>query len=309
MNSDFFGLPTHSICNQHLQLDCLLEGGLRIVRLKLAGSDENLLAEIPDVHWPTPTGEYYLRGGHRLWLAPESTARSYTADEGELTIEEMPNGLRLLQPVEANNGIRKSISIELRSDESRVTLSHEMRNEGAQSVCMAPWAITVMPLGGLAVLPYREPVQAESCLPNGEPAKAENSFPDRQVTLWPYTRWQDSRLKVTDDFIYVAARAELPPCKIGCLNHQGWIGYLNRGVLFVKQFQLQPDRLHPDRNCNAEVYCSDGIIELESLGPMCSLDPGESVTHVETWHIHRVEGALPTPDDLHSALRSIGLQD
>src|SRR3989304_5003862 len=94
MNSDFFGLPARSIRNQHLQLDCLLKGGLRIVRLRLAGSDENLLAEIPDVYWPTPTGEYYLRGGHRLWLAPESTTCSYTADEGKLTIEEMPNGLR-----------------------------------------------------------------------------------------------------------------------------------------------------------------------------------------------------------------------
>ena len=88
----------------------------------------------------------------------------------------------------------------------------------------------------------------------------------------------------------------------------GWIGYLNQGVLFVKQFQLQSDRLYLDRNCNAEVYCNDGIIELESLGPLCSLEPGQSVTHVETWNVRRVKGASPTPDELHCALRSIGLQ-
>jgi hypothetical protein len=294
--SDFYGLPTRSIRNQHLQLDYLLEGGLRIVRLKLAGTDENLLAEIPDVHWPTPTGEYYLRGGHRLWLAPESTAFSYTANEGQLTFEEAPNGLRLVQPIEANSGIRKSISIELVDDEPCVTLSHEMRNESARPVFMAPWAITVMPLGGLAVMPYRGPSQSPGLLP------------DRHVTLWPYTRWQDSRLNVTDEFIYVAARTDLPPCKIGCLNHPGWIGYLNRGALFVKQFQLQTDRLYPDLNCNAEIYCNVGIIELESLGPTCLLQPGQSVIHVETWRVYQVEGALPTPDDLQRVLRSIGLQ-
>src|SRR3972149_8882874 len=82
MNSDFFGLPTRSIRNQHLQLDCLLKGGLRIVRLMLAGSDANLFAEIPDVHWPTPTGEYYLRGGHRLWLGPEFPGRAHSAGRG-----------------------------------------------------------------------------------------------------------------------------------------------------------------------------------------------------------------------------------
>ena len=307
MNSEFFGWPTRSICSQHLQVDCLLQGGLRIVRLMLAGSDENLFAEMPDIRWPTPTGEYYLRGGHRLWLAPESMAHSYTADEGQLTIEDIPNGLRLLQPVEANNGLRKSISIELHSDEPRVTLSHEMRNESAQSVFMAPWAITAMPLGGLAVMPYREPVQVEGFLPNGEPAQTESFLPDRHVTLWPYTRWHDSRLKITDDSIYVEARAELPPCKIGCLNHRGWIGYLNQGVLFVKQFQLQPDRLYLDRNCNAEIYCGDRFIEVESLGPLCALEPGQAATHVETWSVHRFEGASPTPDDLQHALRSIGL--
>jgi hypothetical protein len=160
---------------------------------------------------------------------------------------------------------------------------------------MAPWAITVMPLGGLAVMPYRGPAQGEGYLP------------DRHVTLWPYTRWQDSRLKVDDDFIYVEARAELPPCKIGCLNYPGWIGYLNRGVLFVKQFQLQPDRLYPDRNCNAEIYCSDRFIEVESLGPLCALEPGQAVTHVETWSVQRFEGASPTPDDLQRVLRSLDL--
>jgi len=159
-----------------------------------------------------------------------------------------------MQPIEMNNGLRKKPFDRLSADAPRVTLSHALYNEGAQPVDMAPWAITVMPLGGLAVMPYRGPAQGEGYLP------------DRHVTLWPYTRWQDSRLKVDDDFIYIEARAELPRAKSAGLNYPGWIGYLNRGVLFVKQFQLQPDRLYPDRNCNAEIYCSDRFIEVESLG-------------------------------------------
>ena len=44
--------------------------------IDLTRSDENLLAETPDIFWPTPDGDYYLRGGHRLWHAPEAKPRS-----------------------------------------------------------------------------------------------------------------------------------------------------------------------------------------------------------------------------------------
>jgi hypothetical protein len=42
-SGDFYGLPTRIISNQHLWLEFLAGAGPRIVRLSLAGSDENLL--------------------------------------------------------------------------------------------------------------------------------------------------------------------------------------------------------------------------------------------------------------------------
>ena len=80
MTTDFHGLPTRSLANDHVRLDYLAEAGPRLVRLFLAGSTDNLLAEAPDVHWPTPFGEYYLRGGHRVALAPEALELSYVPD-------------------------------------------------------------------------------------------------------------------------------------------------------------------------------------------------------------------------------------
>ena len=54
MSNDFHGLPTRSLANDHLTLDYLAEAGPRIVRLFLAGSHTNLLAESPDMSWDTP---------------------------------------------------------------------------------------------------------------------------------------------------------------------------------------------------------------------------------------------------------------
>ena len=58
--------PFASIENRFLLLDYLATTGPRIVGLYASGVPGNSFAETPDVHWPTPHGEYYLRGGHRL---------------------------------------------------------------------------------------------------------------------------------------------------------------------------------------------------------------------------------------------------
>jgi len=40
-----------------------------------------------------------------------------------------------------------------------------------------------------------------------------------------------------------------------------------------------------DFGCNCECYCRDRFIELETIGPLVRLQPGESVTHVEEWEL------------------------
>ena len=61
------------------------------------------------------------------------------------------------------------------------------------------------------------------------------------------------------------------------------MAYLKEGTLFIKRFTPQPKKIHPDQNVNTEVYVEDKCIELESLSPLVTLQPGESVEHVEDW--------------------------
>ena len=143
-----------------------------------------------------------------------------------------------------------------------MTVSHELWNGGAWPVELAPWAITQLPLGGVAILPQpTEPIDSDGVMPN------------RHLVLWPYTRWHDPRLRLGDEHVLIEARPESSVFKIGYMNHHGWVGYLRAGVLFVKRFEPQPRAWHADLGCNAEVYCSDRFIELETLGPLCRLEP------------------------------------
>jgi hypothetical protein len=78
------------------------------------------------------------------------------------------------------------------------------------------------------------------------------------------------------------------------LNQRGWLGYLWRDVFFIKRFQPKPASPHPDRGCNAEVYCHDRFIELETIGPLALLEPGQTATHCETWELYSGLTAPPT---------------
>ncbi len=291
----FYGMPTRSIGNAHLRLEFLTRVGPRIVRLFLAGSDENQLAEAPDLRWETPFGDYHTWGGHRLWHAPEAFPRTYIPDDGGLTVKETPTGVRLCQPTEVPTGIRKCVEIHLHADRPALTLAHRLQNDGLWPVELAPWAITQLPLGGVAVLP----------LPCGPP-DAGNLLPNRCLALWPYTVWPDPRLDLHTDYLLVQAQAHPSPCKVGYLNHHGWAGYVRGGIFFCKRFEPHPDRPHPDLGCNVEVYCNDGFIELETLAPLQRLEPGQTTTHVETWEFYPAPDMPPTVAGVRELVRALG---
>ncbi len=276
--SDFYGYPTRRLSSDSLELEYLSTAGPRIVRLSYNGSP-NLFAEVPEISIPTPYGDYQYLGGHRLWHAPESMPRSYVPDGSGLAMTDVPRGVTLEGPTEHATGIRKRIEIRLDRSHPRVELTHTLVNEGLWEVELAAWALTMFRLGGTAILPSRR---------GG--SLAEDLLPDRHYSLWPYSRLEDQRLFWDNDFILVKAKPGLPPFKIGTLSPLGWSAYWIDGVLFRKSFDANAADLHPDHDCNAEIYCDSHFIELESLGPLVRISPGGAAVLRETWELYdRVE--------------------
>ena len=259
--------------NNFLQIEYLADS-LRIIGLSPAGKP-NLLADLSE-YPPVPTqyGNFYFRGGHRLWHSPESMPRTYIPDTYEMEIVEMPDGVILETPTEPGTGIRKRIEIHLAPDKPSVTLTHTLINDGMWAVELAPWAITQFRLGGTVILPT----------PVGNVDEA-GLLPNRQFSLWSYASLNDPRLKLGNEYIIFKADALLPPFKMGHFNQQGWMAYWLDDVLFRKMFEVQTEVNYPDNNCNAEMYCNDQFVELESLAPLGKLNPGEKVLHIENWEL------------------------
>jgi hypothetical protein len=270
---DYYGLPTGSISNPFLRLDYLAQGGPRLVRLVRAGTEINLLAEAPQTHWETPYGEYHLWGGHRLWHAPEDFPRSSIPDDDSLQIETLPDGVRLVGGLEVSTGMRKTIEVRLLPDQPCLTLCHMLVNEGLWPIEVAPWAITALPAGGVAIIPHRAPGKG-------------GHQPDRHVALWPDTHWDDPRFHIYDDALLAEGAPGQPPGKIGLRTYQGWLAYAWNDSLLIKRFDANLPGPYPDKNCNVEIYTGASYIELETLAPLVTLEPGQSTRHKETWEVH-----------------------
>jgi hypothetical protein len=280
-------MTKRTLKNEFLQIEYMTTS-LRVTGLFPAGQP-NLLADLsnfPQVH--TPYGDYHFHGGHRLWHAPEAMPRSYIPDDDEITITDLPDGVILEGKTEPGTGIRKRIEIRLAADKPSATLTHTIINDGMWPVELSPWAISQFRLGGTVILP----------MPVGN-SDAAGLLHNRQLSLWPYTRMNDPRVKWDDKFILFKADA-LPPFKVGYFNPHGWLAYWLDGVLFRKTFDAQAGMPYPDNNCNAEMYCGNQFVELESLAPLTTLKPGDSVNHVETWDVFN--GMDSVPEEIRQVL-------
>lgn len=273
--------------NNYLKMEYLTDL-MRIIGLTPAGKT-NMLVDLRDAPpVSTPYGDFHFRGGHRLWHAPEAMPRTYIPD-GELKIAELANGVILESSTEPGTGIRKRMEVQLASNKPSVTLTHTLINDGMWAVEMAPWAITQLCLGGTVILPM--PVG------NADPA---GLLHNRQLSIWPYTRMNDPRVRWGDEFVLFTADPLLPAFKIGYFNPHGWMAYWVDGILFRKTFAVRTGLTHPDNNCNCEIYCNHQFVELESLAPLATLPSGASVTHVETWEIF--DGMDSLPEEIRSLL-------
>lgn len=266
MTASAFPLPFASIENDFLRVDYCTTVGPRVIGLYAKQAEVELLVPTPDIHWSTPHGEYYLYGGHRIWKAPEDSF--YNCPEDNVTVASENDRVRLQSGVDAS-GLQKEISFRL--DENRVLLTHQIIWHGHEPIELAPWTITQLPLGGVAILP--------------QSSIQEGSAPNRSLAVFPYASITDPRLELHDDLILVHGAASEKVFKAGSYNPFGWAAYLLEKVLFVKRFPVSDFRMLPDMGSNVETYVWDAYLELETLGKLTWLNPGEAVSFEETWEV------------------------
>jgi len=261
-----------SIGNEHAEVIVTLDVGPRVISYKTPRC-ENVFKNFTGELGGSGESEWLIRGGHRLWVAPEGDS-CYIPDNTPVTHELLPDGIRLDTEHAAPWNLRKILTVTLAEHSAEVTVHHRVVNESERPVEIASWGLSVMAPGGLEIIPLPE---------LGEHPR--DLLPNRLMVGWPYTDMTDSRWRFGSEFITLRQTADGEPTKLGLAHKEKWVAYLNGETLFVKTFEYQEGARYADLGCNFETFTNTEMLEIETLGPLLNLKPGQAVEHTEKWYL------------------------
>jgi hypothetical protein len=256
-----------TIDNGSVSVDVATGFGPRVVGLAPSGGD-NLFVDLPDRSIELGDGRRFrFRGGHRLWLAPEVPEVTYAPDDDpvEVSVDRTTAVVRGVV-----DGIEKSIALELAADEAAITVDHTLTNQRDRPVRVAPWAISQFRTGGTVLMPLLAAA-----------VEGRGLRPSTRIVGWPYTDW--GSLSSTEAGVVRISGTRDAPSKVGTELGRGWLAYVVDGWLFAKYAEAAPSSL--DLGATGQVYVDADFVELETLGPLSDLRPGDGAHHREVWRL------------------------
>jgi hypothetical protein len=284
--TDYHGWPnSYRLSNGLIGAVVVTDIGPRIVELGPAGGPNLFYTRRAELGG-SGESQWMFRGGWRLWVSPERIETTYALDNAPCTVEMIEGTtLRVTEPIQPAAGIQKRIDVTLDSDRPRLRVTSRITNVSDQAVTYAAWSLPVLRPGGRAFVP----------LDVGPPTSFDAI---RRLILWSYTEFADPRYRFRDRLIEIDhTRVKPAPAgqagrrddesKIGVDSSQGWAAYHLDGNLFLKRFPHDAAGTYPDGGSTIEVYSSHEFLELEHLGPLAALQPGQAIVFPEDWWIFR----------------------
>jgi len=274
---NYKGWPTcYRITNGEIEAVVTGDVGPRVIRFGFVGG-QNLFKEFPDQLGKSGEADFQLRGGHRLWKAPEDPVASWAPDNVPVEVTVTESGVEAIEPVEPLTKLQKEIAIEMAPTGATLTVRHRLINHGLFPLEYSPWALTMMAPGGTAITGFP---------PRGKhPQVLEATNP---LVMWAYTNLSDPRWKFTRKYMMLRQDPSNSDAqKIGMFNRNTWVAYVLNDEMFMKRTAADPALPYPDFGCSFETFTNNEFLEIETLGPLTKVGPKGSVTHVEHWSLHR----------------------
>jgi len=264
------------------EIEAIVTGdvGPRIIRFAFLGG-QNLFKEFSDQLGKSGEEKFQLRGGHRVWKAPEDPLATWAPDNVPVEIQITLTGIIAREPVEPLTKLQKEIELRMAESGARMMVINRITNRGLFPLRFSAWALTMMAPGGVAVSGFP---------PRGKhPINLEATNP---LVMWAYTNLADPRWKFTKKYLTLRQDpTNADAQKLGMFNADTWAAYLLNGEAFLKRTKAELAKTYPDFGCSFETFTNNEFLEIETLGPMTDLQPGQTVEHAEHWALAR--GVMP----------------
>lgn len=246
-----------------------LSFGIRVCHFSFLG-EKNVFFEQPGdmTDLATPQG-WRIRGGHRLWLAPEG-ADLYAPDNEPIFIERIDGGVRITQCEDTALHVIKEITLTLLGDS--VCVTHRITNTGAE-ISRSLWAVTALAPGGVERIPLQ--------------VREGGYNPLYRLAVWDHTSLADVRAQYRKDEIILTNMPTDERYKIGVGHPDGSVSYELSWATFQKSYEIKENGRYPDGEVSFETFLCRYTTEIESLSPIYTLKAGESAFHTEVWRLCR----------------------
>ena len=271
MTHSYFGKCLY-LSNEIVELMIPLSYGIRIGHFAFCGG-ENVFYEQPhDMTELTTPGGWRVRGGHRLWVAPEGS-ETYYPDNDPIHYEISGDSVLLTQQEDPWLRVKKSIRITFIANDS-VQVDHCIVNTGNSDRTCSIWGVTSVAPGGVQHIPLK--------------VYDRGSMPRHWISMWSYTDLGDHRAKYSREEILLTHEPIEQRYKIGVDRPNGPVWYENHGVIFEKNFPVVQEESYPDKDVSYETYMCQYMVEIESLSVLRTIAPGEKSEHTEIWRLRKV---------------------
>ena len=190
---------------------------------------------------------------------------------GEIT---GPLAARMTSLEDSATGTQLVREFRLDRSSSHLSCKQTIKNISKETKAWCHWSRTFAEGGGICLIPLTE----------------GSRFPNQYVMYEPDSlinvRPEDANIRIRDGFLEITGTPKYP--KLGMDSYAGWFGYLMKNdLLFVKRFPTYPDRVYNEMaGLTISIwYYKRQMCELEPIGPMERLAPGESASFTEQWQL------------------------
>ena len=228
---------------------------------------------------------WYLYGGYRLWLSPESLPETYYPDNDPVAYYVEGDSVTFTPKPQTENGLQMSYTLCFLGN-GTVKIDNSIKNISNKPFYGSAWALCVMNRNSFTYA-YQN-------------VKNTGLLPNRNIVIWPYTDIFDSRISINNRVIAVKQDPMSDRAlKIGFNNVSGKLYTYLDGELFTQTYETDHDNCdYPDGGCSCEIYSCPDFTEAETLSPLQTIGPGDILKFNVTWNIRAAESPVNSIKDI-----------
>ncbi|MCC4211260.1 hypothetical protein [Leeuwenhoekiella parthenopeia] len=181
----------------------------------------------------------------------------------------------MTSPIDTVLGLKLIREFILDSESSRLTCTQTIENTGNIPQAYAHWSRTLAKGGGICLIPIAQ----NKRLPQGYAL-----YRDQQTI--DFNPVPEKNIRKRNGILEILGPTSVP--KFAIESDAGWIAYIHQNdLLFIKTFPVYPDKLYGDMLSNQVSiwYYKNEKCEIEPLGPLEVIKPGQRISFTETWDL------------------------